>query len=49
MNGQRIPRTPIVVDYWNLGKVPPRCLFFLTHMHAGRFQKMVAELENLVS
>lgn len=34
MNGQHIPGTPVVVDFWRLRDVPPRCLFFLTHMHA---------------
>ena len=35
-NGLRIPDTPIVVDYWNSHHLPPRCLHFLSHVHAGR-------------
>lgn len=34
-NGTRIRGTPIVVDYWRTKSLPPRMLFFLTHMHAG--------------
>ena len=35
MNGLHIPGTPLVVDYWKRRNVPPRALYFLTHMHAG--------------
>ena len=35
MNGLHIPSSPIVVDFWRVRDVPPRSLFFLTHMHAG--------------
>ena len=35
MNGLHIPGTPLVVDYWRPKNLPPRLLFFLTHMHAG--------------
>lgn len=37
MNGQHIQGTPMVVDYWRTKNLPPRLLFFLTHMHAGMF------------
>ena len=35
VNGRMIPDTPIVVDYFNRNALPPRMLFFLTHVHAG--------------
>ena len=35
VNGRRIPHTPITVDYFQRGTLPPRTLFFLTHAHAG--------------
>ena len=34
-NGHHIPNTPIVVDYWKIKGVPPKCVRFLTHMHSG--------------
>jgi DNA cross-link repair 1B protein len=34
MNGLHIPGTPLVVDYWRQKNVPPRALFFLSHLHA---------------
>lgn len=34
VNGRRIPHTPITVDYFQRGTLPPRTLFFLTHAHA---------------
>ncbi len=40
MNGQHVRGTPIVVDYWRIKKLPPRMLFFLTHMHAGRYKNL---------
>ena len=42
MNGLQIPDTPIVVDYWRQKDVPPRSLFFLTHIHAGTCAHAVA-------
>lgn len=44
MNGLRIPRTPLVVDFWRVRDVPPRSLFFLTHMHAGEGRTIAVHL-----
>ena len=47
MNGQHIPGTPMVVDYWKTKNLPPRLLFFLTHMHAGMCSEWLLRREGV--
>ncbi|KAL5508975.1 hypothetical protein EMCRGX_G004247 [Ephydatia muelleri] len=48
MNGLQIPDTPIVVDYWRQKDVPPRSLFFLTHIHADHITGLTASWSSTI-